>query len=347
MASLFEDGKPIMIDKNSVVENELIKEIMSIRIDTLWKMIAQKMENRLPEIDEEGATGKFDNKGAIFIPGGLVYKDVDERNVTYESARPLSRSRFRRKIRSTMRFDNATLLYPDGVAPGVHLDTGFFSKAARQILTYRKAAFRRKKIISKNIANEVSSSDIIRSYCPPYMGPPYGARTRISTCISIGLVDPPLFFAYCKAQHNLSAEQADRFAQKMDRAVEPAATKNGTILYPPHVVVCHDTRYKENSYTGLTRILGIGKFGEFATLTLEEVDKPLMDELRRKKQEFKPEDRCAVYAGASFVLILRVYAPTNPGKRSRNHTLQVVSPGKDLGLDTDQIEKEARKRYRF
>jgi hypothetical protein len=75
MASLFEDGKPGMIDKNSVVENELMKEIISIRIDTLWKMIAQKMENRLPEIDEEGATGKFDNKGAIFIPGGLVYRE--------------------------------------------------------------------------------------------------------------------------------------------------------------------------------------------------------------------------------------------------------------------------------
>ena len=98
---------------------------------------------------------------------------------------------------------------------------------------------------------------------------------------------------------------------------------------------------------GLTRILGIGKFGEFATLTLEELDKPLMDELRRKKQDFKPEDLCAVYVDSSFVLVLRVYAPTNPGKRSRNHKLHVISTEKDLGLDTDQIEKEARKRHRF
>ena len=133
----------------------------------------------------------------------------------------------------------------------------------------------------------------------------------------------------------------------MERAIEPATTETGKILYPPHVVVCHDTRYKENSYTGLTRILGIGKFGEFATLTLEEVNKPLLDELRRKKQEFKPEDRCAAYADTSFVLILRVYAPTNPGKRSRKHMLRVISPAKDLGLDTGQIEKEARKRYHF
>ena len=96
---------------------------------------------------------------------------------------------------------------------------------------------------------------------------------------------------------------------------------------------------------GVKWILGIGKFGEFATLTLEEVNKQLMDGLRRRRQEIKPEDRCAEYAGSSFVLILRIYASTNPGKRSRNHSLRVISPRKDLGLDTDQIEKEARKRY--
>ena len=40
-------------------------KIISLRIDTLWRMIGRKLEGRLPEIDEEGATGKYDNKGAI------------------------------------------------------------------------------------------------------------------------------------------------------------------------------------------------------------------------------------------------------------------------------------------
>jgi hypothetical protein len=83
--------------------------------------------------------------------------------------------------------------------------------------------------------------------------------------------------------------------------------------------------------------LGIGKFGESATLILEEVTKQLMEELRRKKQEFKPEDRCAEHAGSSFALILRIYALTNPGKRSRNHKLRVISPRKDLGLDSESF----------
>jgi hypothetical protein len=43
------------------------------------------MEKKLPKIDEEGATGKFDNKGTIFIPGGLVYRDVDEQNIRYNT----------------------------------------------------------------------------------------------------------------------------------------------------------------------------------------------------------------------------------------------------------------------
>lgn len=336
-----------MLDKKSITDNLLIKEIISIRIDSLWKMIEQKMNKRLPEINEEGATGKFDNKGAIFAPGGLVYHDADEQRVRYQTWKKISGPEFRQRIRSTMRFDNATLLYPDGLASSINLDNGFFSKAARQILTYKQAAYRRKKSISGNIKNEISTANIIRSNCPPFMKPPYGARTRISTCLSIGLVNPPMFFSYCKAQYNLSTAQSERFARKLDRAVKPATSGNGDTLYPPYVTVCHDTRYKENNYTGLTRILGIGKFGEFATLTLEEVNKPLVGELRRKKQEFKPKDRCAAYAGLSFALILRTYAATNPGRRSRNYSLSIISPHKDLGLDTDRIEKEARQRYQI
>ena len=334
-----------MISKNSIIGNELMKEIISIRIDTLWKMIDRKMDNRLPEIDEEGATGKFDNKGAIFIPGGLVYKDVDEQSIQYETYKSMGAQEFRDRIRSTMRFDNATLLSPDGLASSINLDSGFFSKAARRVLTYKKAAYRRKKTVGRSIANEISCEDIIRSYCPPYMKPPFGARTRISTCISIGLVDPPVFFAYCKAQHNLSAEESARFARKLDMAVEPSFSGSGETLYPPYVIVCHDTRYKENNHTGLTRILGIGKFGEFATLTVEEVNKQLINELKRKRQEFKPEDCCVEYGSSSYVLVLRIYAPTNPGKRSLNHQLHVISPRKDSGLDITQIEKDARKRY--
>ena len=111
------------------------------------------------------------------------------------------------------------------------------------------------------------------------------------------------------------------------------------------VTVCHDTRYKQNNLVGLTRLLGIGKFGEFATFSLEAIDKTLAGELKRKKQGFTDEELFASHAGMRVLGILRVYAPTNPGKRSPRYTLHVLSPAKDLGLNLEQIEKAARARY--
>lgn len=73
-----------MPDKK-LIQTELMKEIISIRLDTLWKMLAMKKEGVLPEPYEEGATGKLDNKGGIFIPGGVIHQDVDEVPIRYDS----------------------------------------------------------------------------------------------------------------------------------------------------------------------------------------------------------------------------------------------------------------------
>ena len=336
-----------MILKKSLINNELMKEIISIRADTLWKMLHQKKDGTLPEPHEEGATGKFDNKGAIFMPGGLIYQDVDEMPIKYPSHDEVRPDSFREKIREAMRYDNATLLFPDGILSGINLDTGFFSKAARRIYTYKRAAFRRKTKIESHMHLKINSDDIIRSHCPTYLPKPYGSRTRISTCASVGLIDPPLFFSYCETHFNLSKIQAERFAKRLDEAQDPATAKNGIILYPPHIVICHDTRYKESSLTGLTRILGIGKFGEFATFSLELANQTLISELKRKHQTFTSEDLFAEYDNLCVLGILRIYAPTNPGKRSQRYALHIVSPAKDIELNLDRIKQNAQERYRL
>jgi hypothetical protein len=79
-------------------------------------MLSCLQQGQLPGINEEGATGKLDNKGAIFIPGGLVYQDVDEKQVSYDPLGSLNETIFREKIRASMQYDNATLLFPDGLA---------------------------------------------------------------------------------------------------------------------------------------------------------------------------------------------------------------------------------------
>lgn len=336
-----------MVTKKALLDNELTKEIIAIRLDTLWKMLGQTKAGFLPELQDEGATGKYDNKGAIFIPGGLIYQDVDESFIRYAPYGRITGAEFRQEIRAAMRFDNATLLYPDGIAAGINLDGGFFSKAARRIYTYKRAAHRRVMKIGNNVPIEISSNDIIKSNCPTYMKPPYGARTRISSCVSVGLTNPPMFYAYNKTELNFSHKQSQIFIRDLDQTREQPVSSDGRNLYPPYIIVCHDTRYKENNYTGLTRILGIGKFGEFATISFEAVNPTLLKEMKRKKVRFREEDIFAVYADLTILGILRVYDQTNLGRRSLKYSLHIMSPKEDLELDVKALGREARKRYKM
>lgn len=336
-----------MLCKKSVLGNELLKEIISIRVNTLWKMLGLADRGELPGIDDEGASGKFDNKGALFIPGGLIYQDVDSEFIDYNPYPDKKPQAFREQIREAMRYDNATLLYPDGIATGVNLDSGFFSKAARRIMTYKKAAFRRKNKIYRNTSLEVSSPDIIRSHCPSFFAPPFGSRTRISSHVALALIEPAMFFFYCTSELNLSGEQTEKFLKRFDRVRENVVNDKGEVLYSPQIIVCHDSRYSENSYTGMTRIFGGGKFGEFSTFTLEEINKKLLRELKRKKQEYCQDDIFADHNGHRILGVLRMYCSTNPGKRSKQYKLFIVSPEKDLGLQVKQLEEEAREQYRI
>jgi hypothetical protein len=336
-----------MVSKKEIVGSILLKELIAIRTDTLWRMLSHLNRGQLPGINEEGATGKLDNKGAIFIPGGLIFQDVDEQEIAYDSLPALNETLFRRKLRKSMQFDNATLLFPDGLAFSVNLDSGFFSRAARRIYTYKTAAFKRKRKIGQRLPTDINANDIIRSHCPTYLDPPYGARTRISTCVSIGLTDPHMYFAYCKTEFSLSKQRLYHFANSLDTAKEAAKLTDGTVLYPPFVVVLHDTRYKQNSLTGLIRILGIGKHGEFSTFTFEELNRQLIGEMKRKKIEYDKEHVFAEYGGITALGVLRTYDPTNPGKRSLKYRLDIIAPDRDLGIDLKAIATAAQERYRI
>jgi hypothetical protein len=105
-----------MTSKKAILDNLLLKELTAIRADTLWRMLSYLRQGQLPGINEEGATGKLDNKGAIFIPGGLIYQDVDEKQISYEPWHTPDEAGFREKIRTSMHYDNATLMYADGAA---------------------------------------------------------------------------------------------------------------------------------------------------------------------------------------------------------------------------------------
>jgi hypothetical protein len=332
--------------KNEIIGSVLLKELIAIRTDSLWRMLALLRIGQLPGVNQEGATGMLDNKGGIFIPGGLIYQDVDEKEIDYDPL-ALNEKIFRKQIRESLQFDNATLLFRNGVVTSVNLDSGFFTRAARRIYTFKTAAFKRKRRIGPRLEIDIDANDIIRSHCPTYIDPPFGSRTRISTCVSIGLTDPHMYFAYCKTEFNLSKHRLVRFAERIDTVQERKEMKSNKTLFPPYVVVCHDTRYKENNLTGLIRILGLGRFGEFSTFTFESPNNQLAGELKRKKIEYGPEHIFAEHGGVKALGVLRTYEPTNPGKRSLKYRLDLILPKEDLGLNLAHIAKSARERYQI
>jgi hypothetical protein len=330
-----------------ILSSALIREVFSIRFDSMWRMLGLEREGRLPGIGEEGATGVFDNKGALFLPGGLVFDDSDRKPIVRKKHAGLSAGEFGKRVRGAMRHDNASLLYHDGMAVGVNLDNGFFADVAATILANKQAAMKRRPALEPSPAPRVYSDDITKSHVPTYLEPPYGARTRLSSCISVCLSEPRLYFVACRKEFGLRDRREEkRVWNDIREATRPILGRDGSLLAASHVIVCHATRYRNRSLVGITRILGLGRFGEFATLTLERINKGLLLEAGLGEKT-DPKYLLADFHGTRVAGVLRIYAPTKPGKRQKKTKTSLIAPAEDLGLDLDETTREAMERYRL
>lgn len=336
-----------MATKRELIGSELIKEILRIRIDTLWNMLALKFHGRLPPVDAEKATGDFDDKGALFMPGGFVFQDWEGNAVRRVHFRDKSVEGFRKAVRAAMRFDGVQLLYPDGIARSVKLGNTSFAKIAASILENRKEALRRRVGLGEKPPARLNSADISRSYCPTYYPPPYGSRTSLSSDISVCLTEPRMYFRQVEDYFNLRGSEAENFWLGIRAARQQVIGKDDAWLAQPYVVTCHSTRYREEILTGITRISGFGKFGEFATLTLETATTELLHEIESGRTQYSPDEIIATYRGLQVVGVLRIYPRTNPGARlMKGVSSTLIQPEKELGLDLRALTREARQRYK-
>ncbi len=331
--------------KKELIGNCLLREIMAIRIDALGRMLEFRKRGMLPGIYDEGATGEFDNKGALFVPGGLVLEDSDRRPVRKTPYASQRVEDFRKLVRDCMHNDNATLLFRDGIAAGINLDNGFFAEMSSQILAMKSAVGRQRRTMERNPPRRVISDHICKSLSPESVPAPYGARTKISSCLAVCLSEPRLYYIRCRDEFALRGGAARRAWERIRQARHPVAFEGGSVLAPPFVVVCHQTRYREQTLGGLTRILGIGQFGEFATITFEIATGDVLDELREKKIPFGDSEIFAMSEGRPVLGLIRLYPRTSPGARSRGTNLMLISPKRDLGLDVQTILRAAQKRY--
>lgn len=334
-----------MATKKELLGSELMREIAAIRIDTMWNMLALKQAGRMPPIDAEKATGDLDDKGGMFMPAGLVLQDWEGKPIAPERYKDRTAATFHRSIRHAMRFDGVHLVDHDGIATCVKLGNTAFSRMAGSILENRREVLRRRGIGERPPAR-IGSAEMCKSYCPTYIGAPYGSRTSLSSDISVCLTEPRLFFRLCQDYYNLRGDDAALLWDGIKRARLPVLGADDVVLAPPYLITCHNTRYREPSLTGLTRISGFGKFGEFATFTLEQVSADLLHEIESGRVQISEDELVATHDGVQVVAILRLYPRTSPGARLlKGVSTMLVSPERDLGLDLAKITAEAKKRY--
>lgn len=328
--------------------SELTNVLVECRIDSLWKMISLKTKNLFPSIYDEGASGDFDNKGAIFVPGGLI--SSKKKKILFKDEKE-----FHDLIIKAMKFDNATLIYHDGIVMGQRLDSSFFSKLATNFMDDEKIKQESKHVYSRDPPDRFTELDISISYCPKYMVDPsnefpsFGSRTTLSASIATCFTQTKRYYYFkdneLKDSTTLPFELREiaRKALVNDIYNSRFPVKfNEKIIAGPYIVVSHTTRYKEENYTGLIRILGYAEFGEFATISLESESKDLIEKL---KIEPKKEDYFASYKNENILGILRIYPKTTPGKRlEANIRTELLAP-KDFNLDIEQLNAQARIKY--
>ncbi len=335
-----------MASKRELLGNELMTEIVRIRIDTLWSMLALRRAGRFPATDTEKSTGLLDDKGALFMPGGFVFEDWEGNAIKRQRLRDRSATGFRKAVREAMRYDGVHLLYPDGIASRVKLGNTGFARIATNILENKREALRRRSGLGERRPARISSAHICRSYCPTYIPAPYGSRTSLSSDISVCLVEPRMYFRQCEAYYSLREDEAETFWQGIDEARRPILGKDGEVLAAPYLVTCHNTRYREEIFTGITRITGFGKFGELATLTLELATTELLHETDSARTAFTDDEIVARFDDTQIACVLRIYPRTNPGARlQKGISASLVLPEKDLGIDLERVTAEAWKRY--
>ncbi len=333
------------VTKKELLGSELMREILRIRIDTLWSMLGLLRDGRHPPVDAEKSTGDLDDKGGLFVPGGLVLHDWEGNPVRPVALADGKAATFRSAVRVALRHDGAHLLSAAGVARA-KLGNSAFARMSSSILHNRREALRRRRRLGEHPPARIGSRAISKSHCPPWVPAPFGSRTSLSSDLAVCLCEPRMYFLQCLEYYELRAAEAEALWQGIKESRQPVLGDDGVVLAPPLVVTCHNTRYREANLIGLTRLCGFGRFGEFATISAEPLGTDLLHELEVGRERIAADEIVATYDGIEVALVLRVYPRTNPGARLlKGVTTSLISAERDLGLDVEAITEEARERY--
>lgn len=320
---------------NQVLSSVLAKEIFKIRVDTLWKMLYLESKGVLPLPNQEGATGRFDNKGAIFIPGGFIIEDSDKRLLKDTGKRLMSVEDFKKQIYKCLKHDNATLIYPNSIEQGVNLPNGFFIEKSSKILGIEEVCSTTK--IEKPV--KYFSDNITMSLTPDYMMSPFGTRTKLGSCISVCISNPRLYYLECLDSFGVRTLAQEKVWDRFTRSMRVVKSDSKEVLFNPHIVVLHDTRYFEENMVGITRFLALRNGFDYAVLSFEKVTKDLQSLLSENKDTVTDSKIVARYNGYKIAPVLRFYV------KEKLKLVYCIDPKKDLSIDISHVEVEAKEVY--
>ncbi len=90
---------------------------------------------------------------------------------------------------------------------------------------------------------------------------------KISSALAVCRSEPYAYFLECINYYSLRGSAEERFWSAMNKSLEPILNEKGDVRFPPEIIICHTSRYTENSMVGLTRILGLERIGRVQLLS--------------------------------------------------------------------------------
>ena len=94
----------------AILGNVLMREIIAIRLDTLWKMLGWAQTDSLPISMKKAPPVNWTTRAPSSFRAAWSIA-MDEKPITYSPEPGWDAAIFRRRIRAAMRYDNATLLF--------------------------------------------------------------------------------------------------------------------------------------------------------------------------------------------------------------------------------------------
>lgn len=336
-----------MVSKRQLVNSVLVRRLIYNRLSALGFAIGYlERHGSLPPLHKEGfGTGMYDN-GSLFIPAGLVFRDVASNGPpeieSFRKDRPTVQELEEIVDRGIIE-EGVTLLCEEGYKFGVELSNEFYPDTALNIL--RTSGVARKIGLPRQRRSRITGKDLIKSYLPLVDGVKIGFRTKLATYISICSV-------FWEDYWNLSTKSlgsldSEEFFGLLETSRNPIKYMGDRVLIPPYIIHCFNSRLLEQSMTAPITISGYGaRFGAFSMITFEDGDK-VLEELKeyRKKRNTIPESNIIAQSGEKkYVGVLRIYRGTVPGSRPDHKEIMLLSLN-DLGLKRSDVDRAIQTGY--